>query len=213
MIKAIIFDMDGVLVNTEPVHYQSHLKAFEKYGIHLTEQEYYEEWTKKGKGTAEFVEKYNLSLNQEDYHKLRRDLYAQLLREELEIIGNSPQKVKELSQHYPLALVSSSHSRNIHLILDLLKIKQHFTVILGGNDVQQRKPSPEGFLLAAKKMNIPPAECVVIEDSEKGVLAAHAAGMKCIAIPTEITKDHDFSKATMKLDHLNQVTLQLLNSL
>jgi beta-phosphoglucomutase-like phosphatase (HAD superfamily) len=75
------------------------------------------------------------------------------------------------------------------------------------------KPAPDVFLLAAARLNVDPGECLVLEDAEKGVRAAHAAGMRCIAVPTEHTRDNDFSLADRVLPSLHEVTIELIDAL
>lgn len=212
MIKGIIFDMDGVLVNTEPLHYKSYREALKPHGIDLIEEEYYHRWVKEGKGIVDFAQAHGLQLDSEAFRVRRRKIYMALLKDYLEIIPQAPEKVKELSAQYYLALVSSSHSENINAILKMIQLKKYFSVVVGADHVTRIKPAPDGFLLAVQEMHLHPSECVVIEDAEKGILAAHAAGMKSLAIPTEITKNHDFSKATRILKNITHVTPELINS-
>lgn len=205
--------MDGILVNTEPLHYHSYQQALEPYGIPLSEEEYYELWVKHGKGIADFAVLHNLSLDYESFRAKRRQLYHALLQKSLPVMPGAPEKVKELAQQYSLSLVSSSHSTNITTILKCTSLKQYFKVIIGADHVAKTKPAPDGFLLAVQKLNLTPDTCVVIEDAEKGIHAAYAAGIKSIAIPTEITKHNDFSKATIILRSIEDITPRLLESL
>jgi beta-phosphoglucomutase-like phosphatase (HAD superfamily) len=86
-------------------------------------------------------------------------------------------------------------------------------VIVARNDVTRYKPAPDVFLLAAERLRVPPDQCVVLEDAEKGVRAAHAAGMKCIAIPNRHTRDNDFSLATIVAKSLHDVTVGMIDGI
>ena len=112
-----------------------------------------------------------------------------------------------------LALASSSYSDSVKAAVSVLGIASYFSVILSGDSVERIKPHPDIFLLASQKLGIPPADCVVLEDAEKGVVAARAAGMKCIAVPNRHTKGNDFSQATLVVSGLDQVTLAMIESL
>jgi beta-phosphoglucomutase-like phosphatase (HAD superfamily) len=94
-----------------------------------------------------------------------------------------------------------------------LDIGHYFQVIVTGLDVEKVKPAPDIFLAAARQAGALPSQCLVLEDAEKGVLAAREAGMSCIAVPTEQTRHHDFSQATRICSSLNEVTLELIDSL
>jgi beta-phosphoglucomutase-like phosphatase (HAD superfamily) len=113
----------------------------------------------------------------------------------------------------------TSGSENINSISILrhyapisIGIVSYFDTIVSGLDVARVKPAPDIFLEAAHRLGVDPAECAVLEDAEKG-LAAHAAGMRCVAVPNEYTRDHDFSKATHVCSSLNEVTVKLLQDI
>jgi beta-phosphoglucomutase-like phosphatase (HAD superfamily) len=98
-------------------------------------------------------------------------------------------------------------------VLRGLDIGRYFQAIVSGLDVARVKPAPDIFLAAARQVGALPRQCLVLEDAEKGVLAARKAGMSCIAVPTEQTRHHDFSKATRICSSLQEITLELIDSL
>jgi HAD superfamily hydrolase (TIGR01509 family) len=112
-----------------------------------------------------------------------------------------------------VALASSSYRDAVDGVLAGLNIAHFFQVIVTGLDVSRVKPAPDIFLVAAKQLGVPPSECVVVEDAEKGVIAAHLADMRCIAVPNRHTRHHDFSKATRICSSLNDITLEYLETL
>jgi HAD superfamily hydrolase (TIGR01509 family) len=197
--KAIIFDMDGVLVDTEILHSNRYIQVLREYGISLTEKEYYNFWTRDGKGIKEYLEVNSLPFDHNELRKKKRELYQSMLKEKLELLPGAMDTVKTLSKIYPLALVTSSYREETELILNLTHLKEYFSVVITGNDVTNPKPHPEGFLLASKRLNMPPSQTLVIEDAEKGVVGAHKAGMKVIALPNKYTKNNDFSYASIIL--------------
>jgi len=112
-----------------------------------------------------------------------------------------------------LALASSSYRDAINGVLAGLNITHFFDVVVSGLDVAAVKPAPDIFLKAAHDLGVRPEECIVLEDAEKGVLAAHSAGMRCIAVPNDYTRHHDFSRATRICSSLKEITAELLQSL
>ena len=112
-----------------------------------------------------------------------------------------------------LALATSSYGNTAWPILRRLDLERYFEAVATNESVARVKPHPDLFLHVAERMGVAPAECVVLEDAEKGVLAAHAAGMKVIAVPTPHTRGNDFSRATRVVSSLTEVTLPLLDSL
>jgi beta-phosphoglucomutase-like phosphatase (HAD superfamily) len=101
----------------------------------------------------------------------------------------------------------------VERVWGMLVSANYFDTIVSGLDVARVKPAPDIFLEAANRLGVDPGECAVLEDAEKGVLAAHAAGMRCVAVPNEYTRDHDFSKATHVCSSLNEVTVKLLQDI
>jgi beta-phosphoglucomutase-like phosphatase (HAD superfamily) len=121
--------------------------------------------------------------------------------------------LKALHGTKKIALASSSYRDAVDGVLSGLNIAHFFEVIVTGLDVPRVKPAPDIFLKAASQMGVKPSECLVLEDAEKGVLAAYHAGMRCIVVPNEHTRHHDFSKATRVCASLAEVTPELLDSL
>ena len=121
--------------------------------------------------------------------------------------------LERLHNRKKLALASSSYPDSVEGVLAGLGIAHYFQVIVTGLDVPQVKPAPDIFLAAAEQLGATPSQCVVLEDAEKGVIAASRAGMRCIAIPNHHTGHHDFSKATRVCSSLNEVSLELLDTL
>ncbi|MFH1849507.1 MAG: HAD family phosphatase [archaeon] len=195
------------------MHARSYMEAFEKLGIGFSEKEYYDIWTRQGKGIGEFLAARNLTANPEEIRSMKRKRYIELVQADPGVIRGAPEKIAELSRSFPLYLVTASYSYSAGLILDKIRCRGFFAGVITGDDVKLRKPHPEALLLAARTMKIGPADIAVIDDAEKGIVAAHRAGMKSIAIPTEFTKDNDFSQATRTVGSIADVTPGLIRSL
>lgn len=184
-IKAIIFDMNGVIVDDEPIHELAFKSVLKNYGIKLTSNDYSDLCmgrTDKG-GFEAIMEKF--SLNNIDINDLiaqKSKKYPRLITGNVKSIRGVIELIKKLAKKYPLALTSSSTRGEVETILKIFEIKKYFKVIVSAEDITHGKPNPEPYLLTAKKLRINPANCLVIEDSKNGVISAKCAGMKCLAI-------------------------------
>ncbi|MFA5247123.1 MAG: HAD family phosphatase [Candidatus Micrarchaeia archaeon] len=212
-IRGILFDLDGLLVDTEPLFCASVIRALKEQGIELSEEEFYSYWTRDGKNIQGFTKEKGVTVDVEKYRREHKKQYRNIIEETLTLMPGVPGKIKELGDGYLLGLVSSSGRQEVNRILELISAKKYFQAIVTSDDVANGKPAPDGFLLAAKSIGIKPEECAVIEDAEKGILAAKQAGMKAIAIPNKYTANNDFSKADRRLDSLLSLTKELIDSL
>jgi len=195
-LRSIIFDCDGVLIDSEPLHMASFKKALGKEGETLTEEVYKEKYLAlddRGAFTTYFKEtKQSLEIKKLD--KLidkKTKIYQDMVKSEgILPYPAVPEFVMAMSQRYPLAVASGSRKHELELVLEAAGIRTFFEVIISADDVKNGKPHPESFLSAVEALNasgkrptaIQPNECLVIEDSREGIRSAHAAGMKCIAV-------------------------------
>lgn len=197
MLKAIIFDCDGVIVDSE----SHHLKAFQivlaEEGITLDNTEYYEKYLAlDDKGLFEtLLSLHNRPVNNQVIKRLivkKMPLYKKMAEEELLIYPGVVDFVKKAAGTYRLAIASGAFRGEIKYALDQGRIRQFFPVIISAQDVKQGKPHPESYLTALEKLNemkpsdadVEAEQCLVIEDSLHGVAAARSAGMRCLAVTT-----------------------------
>lgn len=184
-IKAIIFDLDGVVSDTQKLHSEVESKLLQKYGIAISPAEI----TKKYAGvrTRDFFKEL-LSQQGESYdlEKIiqRKWLQMELLAiESVKEIHGATDLIKKLSAGaFFLAVASASNSNYVEIVLTKLKLRRYFSVVICGNMVRSGKPDPESFLLAATELNVSPQNCLVIEDGVSGMEAAKRAGMECIGL-------------------------------
>jgi beta-phosphoglucomutase len=213
MISTVIFDLDGLLTDTEPLHCQAWRQTLAGVGVEVSEAEYAEHWIRAGLGIEVFVRLRQLTHDPEVLRRAKLGTFTTLVETSLCAMPGALALVEALYGKKRLALATSSFGETAHLILRQLDIARYFEAVATNESVARVKPHPDLFLHVAERLGVPPSECVVLEDAEKGVLAAHAAGMKVIAVPNLHTRDNDFSKATRVVASLTDVTLPLLDSL
>ena len=213
MITTVIFDMDGLLTDTECLHCEAYQRALLEAGITLTEAEYAEHWIRAGLGIQEFIEQKSLTLDPVTLRHRKAEFFTELLDTSLRPMPGAIALVQTLHGHKRLAVASSAYRSSVEGALQRVHLIGYFEFIATGEDVPRLKPYPDIFLYAARQMEVAPEHCVVLEDAEKGVLAARAAGMKVIAVPTRHTRNNDFSTATRVMDSLHEVSLELLDAL
>ena len=213
MISALIFDLDGLLSDTELLHCQAYQMAFAERGVVLHSEDYAEHWIRKGNGIIDWVDQQGFTLDPHALRVRKSQHYLDLLKSSLRPMDGALELLDSLHGKFRIALASSSYRDAVEGVLAGLRIASHFEVVVSGLDVAKVKPAPDIFLLTARALQVDPAECLVFEDAEKGVIAAHRAGMRCIAVPNDFTRHHDFSLATQICASLREINLELLTAL
>jgi len=217
----LIFDVDGVIADTEAVNARATIKVFaDLFGLEGVVRKDFEAGL--GRGAEEYVKAaakiHSLELTEEQINKatqLRQEYFLKVLSEEplspfpgvLELMDKAMQR-----EDFRLAIATSGTLEKSRAVLEAAKVPYQKMVYINGNDVKKKKPDPELFLLAAKRMGIEPANCVVIEDAPNGVQAAKAAGAKCIAV-TNSTNAENLCEADLVCDSLEQIKLDMIQEL
>jgi len=213
MITTVIFDLDGLLADTEQLHWRAYRMALREHNVQLAEADYGEHWVRRGRGIHDWVAQQGFDLDPGALRARKAVHYQELLRSSLRPMDGAAALLNRLTGTMRIGLASSSYRDAVDGVIHGLGIAHYFETIVSGLDVAQVKPAPDIFLEAAHRLGVAPAECAVLEDAEKGVLAAHAAGMRCVAVPNGFTRHHDFSKATQVCASLHEVTTDLLQNL
>ena len=182
--KAYLFDCDGTIADSMPLHYQAWKKALDEHNCEFSEQLFYD-WG--GVAVADVIARLN------KMHQLNMPIAEVSDRKESFYLGNLPrlQAIPEVVEHItanhgriPLAVVSGSTRASVSSSLSALNLLHRFETLVCAGDYKKGKPDPEAFLLAAERLGVPPESCLVFEDADLGIQAATAAGMASVKVPS-----------------------------
>jgi len=211
--RAVIFDMDGVLIDSEPLHIEMETQMISELNIPLNKDMY-----SRFAGTTSLsmwkilVDEFNLDKNPKmiSIESDRRFIEALLSTDKVKLFDGVKDVLMKLERlEIPLALASSSSKGVVNAVLKKFELEDIFTVVVTGSDVQNSKPHPEIFLKASQMLNVLPSYCVIVEDSPNGVKAAKLAGISCIGFSPEQNK-HDISHATYIMKSFREFDYGLL---
>lgn len=208
-IKAVIFDMDGVIVDSEPLHLLAYQELFNTRNIPFTEEDNREFLGRKDMEMAiVLVERFKLPMTPPELVHSKERILARLLAENANARPGLYKVLEAARQHnLHMAVASSATLPTIELVTDTLNVRHYFHNLSSGDEVPNGKPAPDVFLLAAKRLDVDPSHCLVIEDTLNGLRAALAGGMYCVAIPCDATRHQDHSEADLQLQSLEQLDL------
>ncbi len=209
----VIFDFDGVIVDSEELQYRSYSEVLTGHGVSITRSEYEREWIAAGLGPEYVVAKYGISIAPDELRRMKEPIYRKMLRAEARLIPGAARLIERLAAEFSLAVATNSTAGDVEVVLDPFDLRRFFQEIVTREDYSGRKPAPDAFLTAAEKLGLSPSHCVVIEDATKGVLAAERAGCPCIAVPNAFTRNNDFTRASVVLDSLEDVKCDLIRHL
>jgi HAD superfamily hydrolase (TIGR01509 family) len=202
--------MDGVLVDSEPMHLRAYQEILTAYRVSYTEEDNREFLGRKDIEILQVLkERHRLSEPAEDLLREKEAILARLLAESTPRPGLTGLLEKARARSLPMAVASSATLPTIELVVDALGIRSYFVTLTSGDEVRQGKPAPDVYLLAAERLRVEPAACLVVEDTAAGITAAKAAGMYCVAIPCKATQHQDHSHADSQLASLGEVDLDL----
>jgi HAD superfamily hydrolase (TIGR01509 family) len=215
MLKAVLFDMDGVIVDTEPLHYKAYQKMFAKVGIEVS-SEMYEGFT--GQSTygicKQLCTHFNLELEPQELVQIKRNYFTKLFfdDDDLKLLDGVEKLINNYFDHGLTLVVASSASMfTINNVMKRFKLDRFFSNKLSGADLKASKPHPEIFINAAKAANALANECFVIEDSTNGIKAAKRAGIYCVAYKSEHSKNQDYTLADMLISDYKEITFERMH--
>jgi HAD superfamily hydrolase (TIGR01509 family) len=215
MVKAVIFDLDGVLIDSEPLHAIADSQLLNAYGINVPDN-YFDRFVGiTNRDMWEEIKKdYSLKPGIEELMELQIPLKLKLLAEmDFKPIKGIIDLLEDLKKKDILMAIASSSPRQfIEKVIEKIGIKQYFTLWISGEEVERSKPEPDIFLKAAGLLHINPNACIVIEDSSSGTIAAKRAGMKCIGYRNPNSGNQDLSNADLIIDEINKEEINMMLS-
>lgn len=216
MLKAVIFDMDGVLVNTEPIYYKVVKEIINENNHDITYKEYEKYIGMTNEYTWELIKsEYNISQSIEeliDTMMILKDVIIK--RDGYELIDGVLDLLEDLKDHnIKIGLASSSPICDILDIVQSTGIDKYFDKLVTGESVGRSKPFPDVFLKAAKELKVSNEECIVIEDSKNGVLAANSANMKCIGFVNKDSGNQDLSMSDLIVKSMKDISYESIEAL
>lgn len=206
--RGVIFDMDGVIINSEPQHYEAYVMLCEQYGEVFPYEEYKQFIGSTHARVCEYmIEHMNIPLPEEEMQKILRKNRQYLIDTKgYEEVKGIREFIKSLyDNNIKLAIASSSPEKEIKAVVETLDIDKYFTKLVSGESVAHPKPSPDVFLKAVAALDLTPEECIVIEDSGNGIKAAVAAQMPVIGFYNPDSGNQDLSQAAIMVEGFEEV--------
>ncbi len=213
-IKALIFDMDGTLVDSEKVHWQAWKETLAVHEIKVPAYEDFKKYV--GVSDEQMAQEFNAAASVElDPAQLVSGKclnYLELVPE-ISLLPGVRKTLDRWRGRYPLAIASSSPRSELVAILGYHGLEDRFDHVIGGDMVARKKPDPEIYQMVVGFLGLPPSACVAFEDSQSGVAAAKGAGLLTVAVPHAMSADHDFSAADLLLNTLSEFDEEALQQL
>lgn len=216
MITTVIFDMDGVIIDSEPIHQRLEFEMFKELGLSISDAEHK---TYVGSSSMDMwnriKQKHQLNKTPEELLLYGREKYWQALdAKRIPLVTGSQDLIVTLNEKGFVVQVASSATRpTVDKVISHFQLQKYIAHRIGGDEVKKSKPDPEIFVRAAEQSNSNPSECIVIEDSTNGVKAAKSAGMKCIAYRNPGTGAQDLTNADLVVSNLNELTIDVIQAM
>ena len=217
MIQTVIFDMDGVIVDTEPVHRYAYFKQFDELNITVTEEMYTSFTGFSTRNTFQKLKEiFVIEQEVEDLIQRKRNIFNDAFdsKADLELLQGVENLIKELHQNgMQLILASSASKVTIERVFSRFKLHEYFTHVVSGEDFPKSKPHPAIFEYAASLSIAPKESCIVIEDSTNGIKAAKAAGILCVGYNSIHSEAQDLSEADVVINHFNELGFNTVSNI
>lgn len=210
--RAVLFDMDGVIVDSEPLHVAAFQATLKGYGRDLTHEQYKQHFAGRTDeaGFSQYFDFIGETVDMPVIMDKKAMAYLELAAAQLVAYPGVIEFIRDLSEREtPLALVTGSLRAEAEATLKAFGLAHLFSVVITAEDIAHSKPNPEGYLKGAKALNTDPADCIVIEDAPSGVSAAKAAGMRCVAVTNTHSKE-ELREATLVVNQLHLGDIELL---
>jgi beta-phosphoglucomutase len=214
--RAVIFDMDGVIVDTAAYHFKSWQKIFGKYGVTFTKEQFPHIFGRRDDAIIRIIMGDNVPPDQiQKMSREKEEYFREIVKENIKALPGAVELIKSLKpNNFKVALASSAVPENVNLVLETLKIRPDFDAVTNGLEVTESKPSPQIYLLAASKVGVKPENSIVIEDAVMGVMGAKRGGMKAIAVTTSHNRaEFEEAHPDLVVDTLKEVNIAVVEKL
>lgn len=211
MIKAVLFDLDGVVIDSEPLYEKVEMELLVPHGIVLSEQDQRELKGTTEPGFYDFIEaKYHPRWDRRQVVKRGRQLLLEVFSRELNFVPGFIDLMDRISGRYRTALVTSTPKWLVDAVAEMLPVEQFFSDMLCADDISNGKPHPEPYLTMMNRLGVQPEETVIIEDSLHGITSATRSGAFCVALTGSFSVDY-LQKAHMVVESLGQIDTALID--
>jgi HAD superfamily hydrolase (TIGR01509 family) len=211
VIEAIFWDNDGVLVDTEHLYYEATRRVLASVEVHLSEDDYRELFLVQGRGAWHLAEARGLPPSEVEALRQRRNmLYAQLIAEGPRVLPGVRDVVSTLHGSYRMGIVTSSRRDHFEIIHRQTELLHYFDFVITADDCARTKPCPDPYMRALEASGVTRDSCLAVEDSERGLDAATAAGLRCVVVPSRLTQPQTFEGALRRLERIAELPELLL---
>lgn len=205
-VDAIFWDNDGVLVDTEHLYFEATRDILATRGIELTGEHYIELFLQQSKGILHFAEAHGWSEAElEGIRRARGARYSALLRERSRVIDGVEDVLAALHGRIAMGVVTSTLREHFDIIHEKSGLRKYFDFVLASGDYSESKPHPAPYLKALERTGVDKDACLVVEDSERGLASATAAGLKCVMVPSRLTAGRTFPGAHRVLNDVREI--------
>ncbi len=213
-LECVIFDLDGLMVDSEPLQFQAYREAFAHFDIELTITQW-TQWHTVEASTRRWVESEGLNIDPELVRAKKKLIYDRMIADELNLKPGVSELVESLASRHRLCVASGSRRESIEGCLAKFSLLQHFDRLCSATEVERSKPYPDVYLHALELMQVAPAATVALEDSPTGLAAATAAGLACIVCPEPFLARPAaaYAGATLRVESLTELSVDILEQL
>jgi len=213
VIRGVIFDLDGVIADTERLQWAAYRDVLLGFGVDVGIEEYRRHWIRDGFGPEYACRTYALPIDPDELRIRKAGRYDAMLHDGITPCPGAVAALARLHRTHRVGLATNTVRGEVGFILDHLGVASYFHATVAREDYARAKPAPDAYLAAAAALGLAPADCAVVEDTERGLRAALAAGARVVAVPNALTFDNDFTGAACRLAHLDELTAELLDAL
>lgn len=214
MLESVIFDLDGLMVDSEPLQFRAYREAFSQFDIDLTIEQW-TRWHTQEASTRRWIESEGLDIDPEAVRARKKLIYDRMIADELELKPGVSELIDELVSRHRLCVASGSRRESIEACLAKFSLLHHFDHLCSATEVERSKPYPDIYLHALALMQADPAASVALEDSPTGLAAATSAGIACVVCPDGFLEKPAaaFANASLRVESLTQVSANMLEQL